>query len=125
MGRGPARDGRRPLRGLTRPRHPAQKKTPGLHDRVNNHWGQLYRHAFLTSLVGAAGQLSQPQRSAEGFRAASAGQEVAGEIGRDLAKVTERVLERNLEVRPTLEIRARTSLNVVLTEDVYFAAELP
>jgi type IV secretory pathway VirB10-like protein len=92
----------------------------GVSDRVDNHWGRLYGHAFLTSLVGAAGQLSQPQRSAVGFQAPSFGQEAAGAIGRDLAQVTERVLERNLQVRPTLEIRPGFLLHVVLTEDYFF-----
>jgi len=96
----------------------------GVEDRANQHWGRLYKHAFLTSLVSAAGQLSQPQRSADGFQAASPGQEVAGQIGRDLSRVTERVLERNLAVEPTLEIRPGTMLHLVVTEDVFFSGAL-
>ena len=92
----------------------------GVEDRAKQHWGRLYRHAFLTSLVSAAGQLSQPQRSASGFHAASPGQEAAGQVGRDLSRVTERVLERNLAVEPTLEIRPGTLLHLVVTEDFFF-----
>lgn len=65
-------------------------------------------------------QLRLVQRSAVGLQAPSFGQEAAGAIGRDLAQVTERVLERNLEVRPTLEIRSGFLLHVVLTEDYFF-----
>ncbi len=91
----------------------------GARDRVNNHWGALYGHALLTSLVSASAQLSQPQ-SPSAFDNRSAGQDAAASVGQSLAEVTNRVADRNLSRRPELELRAGTRLHVTFREDLVF-----
>ncbi|MEO8502471.1 MAG: TrbI/VirB10 family protein [Acidobacteriota bacterium] len=91
----------------------------GLSDRVNTHFASVFGHALLLSAISAALQLSQPQQSADG-RAPSATQIAAAAVGQELANVTSSLLQRQLSVQPTLEIRPGYLFNVEVTADMLF-----
>ena len=93
----------------------------GLADRVDSHFLRAFGHALLLSAISAGAQLSQPQESADG-RAPSASQIVAAALGQELSSTANALLNRELNVQPTLEIRPGFLFNVEVTADMLFPA---
>lgn len=89
----------------------------GVRTRVDNHYGRLYGQAFLLSIIGAGAQLSQPQQSSI-LAPPSSGQVAAGALGQQLSQVSMETIRRNMDVRPTLEVRAGTPFYVFLGRDL-------
>jgi type IV secretion system protein VirB10 len=89
----------------------------GLRDEVENHYGRLYGQATLLSIIGAGAQLSQPQKGSV-FTPTSAGQVAAGALGQELSRVSMETIRRNLDVRPTLEVKPGTPFYIFLERDI-------
>lgn len=89
----------------------------GLRDKVDNHYGRLYGQATLLSIVGAGAQLSQPQQGSV-FAPPSAGQVAAGALGRELSSVSMETIRRNMDVRPTLQVRPGMPFYIFLERDI-------
>jgi type IV secretion system protein VirB10 len=95
----------------------------GVADRVDRHTTQVFGTAALLSLVGAAVQLSQPNGGYGPLGAyPSPGQVAAGAVGQQLAQVATQMLQRNLDVQPTIRIRQGVPFNVFVAADLTFAA---
>lgn len=92
----------------------------GFEDRVNNHLGRLIGYGALTSVMGAAFQLSQPRSS--GDEQLSSREVIAGEVGRDLTQLGIEVTRRNLNVQPTITIRPGYRFVVMVNQDIAFPA---
>ena len=71
---------------------------------MNHHFVRVFGGALMLSALSAGTQLSQPQESADGG-APSARQIAAAALGQELGRVATETLRRNLDIRPTLEIR--------------------
>ena len=83
----------------------------GLEDRVDNHWGKMFRAALISSLLGVGGEVVSGGDS-ELVRALRSGvQDGTNEAGR-------RVVERELSVPPTLTIRPGFDFRVMVTRDI-------
>ena len=87
----------------------------GLSDKVNNHYSRIFGSALLFSIFGAAGQLSQPQQTNDIL---SNQQIIYGAIGQQLSQVAAKMIQKNLNIQPTLQIRPGTQFNVLLTRDM-------
>jgi len=90
----------------------------GLPGQVNRHWGRRLAAVGLLSLAGAGVQLSQPQRSATGFEAPDSGQLAAGELGRQLGRLSREVLRREVDLPPTITLPAGSRLSILVTRDL-------
>ncbi len=88
----------------------------GLHDKVNSHYLKIFGSALLYSVVGAAGQLSQPQNN--GDKGPSPQQTAFGAVGQQLSQTGAQLLAKEMNVQPTLTIRAGSSFNVLLSKDL-------
>ncbi len=86
----------------------------GFRDLVDNHYMRIFGSAILMSLLSAGAQLSQPQNS-NMFTAPSAGQEAAAAMGQELNMVGQNLLNRNLNIQPTLIIRPGYAFNVLVS----------
>lgn len=87
----------------------------GLEDRVNNHWGQLFKAAILSTLlsVGSEAGTSQSENNlAQALRAGAANS--FGQTG-------QQVVERQLNIQPTLTIRPGFPVRVMVTRDLVLA----
>ena len=86
----------------------------GLEDRVNNHWGSILRAAGLSTLlaVGAELSLDEEDRLARALRDGAL--DTINEAG-------QRIVQRQLEVPPTLTIRPGFPVRVIVTRDLVFA----
>ncbi len=86
----------------------------GFHDLVDNHYWKIFGSAILISLLGVGAQLSQPQNS-NALTSPSAGQQAAAAMAQQLDSVGTNVLNKNLDIQPTLKIRPGYLFNVLVT----------
>ena len=90
----------------------------GFSDSVNNHYWRIFGSATLLSVISAGVQLSQPQNSA--LQNQSAGSVAAGALGQTMGSVGTNLLQRNLNIQPTLEIRPGYRFNVKVNKELRF-----
>lgn len=84
----------------------------GLQDRVNNHWGQLFKAAILSTLlsVGSEAGTSQNENNlAQALRAGAAN---------GFSQTGQQVVSRQLNIQPTLTIRPGFPVRVMVTHDL-------
>jgi len=86
----------------------------GLEDGIDRHWRQLLGGAALSTLIGVAAELAAPDRSnGQGQVVVSTRQSVQDSIN----QVGQELTRRNLNVQPTLTIRAGYPLRVIVSKD--------
>lgn len=86
----------------------------GLEDRVDNHWASILRAAGLSTLLAVGAELSID----EGDRLARALRDGALDT---INEAGQRIVQRQLEVPPTLTIRPGFPVRVIVTRDLVFA----
>lgn len=85
----------------------------GLNDQVDNHTFKTFGSAILMSLLGVGAQLSQPQNSGA-FNTPPAGAQAASALATSLNQTGTLLLQKNLQVQPTLKIRPGYTFNVMV-----------
>lgn len=93
----------------------------GLRGRVDRHVAQTFGSAVLLATVGAGAQLALPDGGGGDF-AQSPQEVIAGQIALELSRVASKVVERGLDVQPTLRIAPGHRFTVFLARDLAFAA---
>ena len=93
----------------------------GLNDKVDNHFFRTWSSAFVVSLLGVGVQLSQPQNSSYNT-APTAAQQSASAAADSLNQAGSKVLEKNLNLSPTLKIRPGYVFNVLLNKSIVLPA---
>lgn len=85
----------------------------GLEDGVDRHWRQLLAGAALSTLIGVAAELAAPDRNSNQIvvSAQQSVQESINHVGQELTR-------RNLNVQPTLTIRAGHPVRVIVSRDL-------
>ena len=84
----------------------------GLKDRVDRHWGELFRAAAVSTLLGVGTELVSGDAEDRLVRALRRGaQDAVGDAGQQLVR-------RSLDIRPTLTVRPGTPVRVILTRDL-------
>ncbi|MEM7711073.1 MAG: TrbI/VirB10 family protein [Pseudomonadota bacterium] len=86
----------------------------GLEDRVDNHWGRILRAAGLSTLLALGAELSLDEED----RLARALRDGALDT---INAAGQRIVQRQLEVPPTLTIRPGFPVRVIVTRDLVFA----
>ena len=85
----------------------------GLHDQTDNHYARIFGSAILMSLLGVGAQLSQPQ-TGNALTTPSASQQAAGALAQQMNSVGTNLLNKNLNIQPTLNIRPGYTFNVLV-----------
>lgn len=83
----------------------------GLQDRVDNHWGRLFRAGLLSTLLGVGAELGDTGDSDIARAIRDGAQESVGDAGQE-------VVRRQLEIRPTLTVRPGHQVRVIVTRDL-------
>ena len=91
----------------------------GFHDEVNNHYMKLFGSSLMLGLISAGFQLSQPQQTSV-LQNPSSGQTLAAALGQQLGEVSSQMMQKNLNIQPTLQIRPGYIFNVTVTSDMIF-----
>ncbi|WP_215854320.1 TrbI/VirB10 family protein [Acidithiobacillus ferrooxidans] len=87
----------------------------GFSQITDNHYWKIFGSAFLISLLGAAAQLAQPQQSSA-LSNPGAGQTATGAISQEMDSVGGDMLQKNLNIAPTLKIRPGYLFNVLVSK---------
>lgn len=94
----------------------------GFKDKVNNHYLRIFGSALFMSGVTAGATLSQPQQNFQNFgQRQSAGSALSEALGQQLGQATAMLIQKNLNISPTLMIRPGFRFNVVVTKDLAFS----
>jgi hypothetical protein len=95
-----------------------EQGSAGVKDQVDNHYRRLFGSAILLSAISAGLQLSQSNQSNGVYATPSAGQTAAGAVGQELGNASTQMIQRNLDIAPTITIRPGTPFTVLLRGDV-------
>ena len=83
----------------------------GLEDQVDYHWGQLFRAAALSTLLGAGTQLAIGDESEIARAIRESAQDSASDIG-------QQIVRRQLNIQPTLTVRPGFPVRVIVQRDL-------
>jgi type IV secretion system protein VirB10 len=90
----------------------------GFADQIDNHYLRTFGGAVLMSVISAGAQLSQPQISANNGQTPSASQTVTASVGSQLGQTGNLLVQKNMNVQPTIKIRPGYLFNVMVTKDM-------
>lgn len=94
----------------------------GLEDEVDYHWGQLFKAAALSTLLGIGTELSVDEESDIARAIREGAQDSASDIG-------QQIVNRQLNIQPTLTIRPGFPVRIIVNRDLvmkpYGAAKEP
>ena len=94
----------------------------GLSDTIDRHLPRTFGAALLLSIISAGAQLSQPEASADA-RGPSTAEVAAGALGQQLNQLGTSLVQRELQIKPTLRIRPGTPFVVSVTADIVFSEQ--
>lgn len=88
----------------------------GVKDKVNNHWGKLIGAVVMSSLLSASAGSSQGDTYS--VTNPSLSQQAAIAAGASINQAGQKIVERALNVQPTLEIRPGQRVAVMVSKDL-------
>jgi len=91
----------------------------GFGDQVDNHYWRIFGATLFTSVLAAGAQLSQPQQS-DALQAPGVGQTLGQSVGTQIANTGTMLLQKNINIKPTLHIRAGFEFTVEVNKDIVF-----
>ena len=95
----------------------------GFADKVNNHWWKLISSAFLMSGITAGISIATDDNSNNDdndSNNSAVRDELTRNMATQLGEVITKVIEKNLNISPTIEIRPGYQFNVTVTKDLTF-----
>jgi type IV secretory pathway VirB10-like protein len=94
----------------------------GFKDRVDSHWVRIFGSAVLMSAISAGISYSQDRSQGNGnFNAPPRfSDELSQAVGQQFGQAAAKLLEKNLDIAPTLKIRPGYRFSVLLIKDFVF-----
>ena len=83
-------------------------------DEVDNHWGELFKAALLSTLLGVGTELGSSADNGDN----SVLQALRRGAGNSLNQTGQQVVRRNLNIQPTLTIRPGFPVRVIVNRDL-------
>jgi type IV secretory pathway VirB10-like protein len=87
----------------------------GLQDEVDNHWGALFKAALLSTLLGVGSELGSTTGTGSNSDVITALRRGSSE---SLNQTGQKVVQRNLNIQPTLTIRPGFLVRVIVNRDL-------
>lgn len=94
----------------------------GLEDRVDWHWRRIFAGAALSTLIGVGAELAAPDRVDADGRIVIATRESVQET---VNQVGQQITRRNLDLQPTLTVRAGMPVRVLVNRDLVLQLHRP
>jgi type IV secretion system protein VirB10 len=94
----------------------------GLHDLTDTHFFRLFGHALLMSGITAGFAISQPQYGYGNGNSVNASQALSEGLGQNLGNAMTQLFTKDVNVSPTLKIRAAFPLTVYVNKEMVFPA---
>lgn len=92
----------------------------GMNDLVNNHYLRLFTSSFLLSVISAGITYSQDKYTSNNENGTTASSAMAQSFGNQMGNTTIQMIQKNMNISPTLEIRPGFKINVMVTKDIIF-----
>ena len=97
----------------------------GYTDEVNNHYFRIFGSAVLMSMITGGmsysmDALNTSGNSGQGNQTPTLQDEMGSALAAQLGQATLQLLQKNLNIKPTLEIRPGYQFNVIVTKDIVF-----
>jgi type IV secretion system protein VirB10 len=89
----------------------------GLRDRVNHHWGRLLGAVVLSSVLNIGTRIPAGDVAAGRFFP-TLGQEAAQDVGQGMGRAGQQVVQRQLQIQPTITIRPGFAINIFVHRDM-------
>ena len=89
----------------------------GMEDQVDNHFWKTWSSALLVSFLGVAAQQSQPQNQGA-FNTPSGSAQAAAAAMNSLSDVSSKILQKSLNISPTLQVRPGMTFNVMVNRSM-------
>jgi type IV secretory pathway VirB10-like protein len=87
----------------------------GLEDEVDNHWGALFKAALLSTLLGVGSELGSTTGTGSNSDVISALRRGSSD---SLNQTGQKVVQRNLDIQPTLTVRPGFPVRVIVNRDL-------
>ena len=92
----------------------------GFNDEVNHHWMRIFGSATMMSVIlGGTAYTMDSLDSSSGEETTMHG-EMTAALASTFGQATAQILQKNLNIKPTIEIRPGYEFNIVLTQDLNF-----
>ncbi|MDR1922630.1 MAG: conjugal transfer protein TrbI [Candidatus Adiutrix sp.] len=94
----------------------------GFQDKVDNHYLRIFGSAILMSLIvgGTSYAVDQASNTTSDSNSTSVQDEMTAALAAQLGQATLQLLQKNLNIKPTLEIRPGYEFNIIVTKDIVF-----
>lgn len=94
----------------------------GFKDRVDSHWVRIFGSAILMSAISAGISYSQDRYQGNGnyYQPPRFSDELSQAVGQQFGQAAAKLLEKNLDIAPTLKIRPGWRFSVLLIKDFVF-----
>jgi type IV secretion system protein TrbI len=87
----------------------------GLEDDVDNHWGALFKAALLSTLLGVGSELGTTTGTGSNSAVITALRQGSSD---SLNQTGQKVVQRNLDIQPTLTVRPGFPVRVIVNRDL-------
>jgi type IV secretion system protein VirB10 len=87
----------------------------GLEDEVDNHWGALFKAALLSTLLGVGSELGSTTSTGTNGDVITALRRGSSD---SLNQTGQKVVQRNLDIQPTLTVRPGFPVRVIVNRDL-------
>jgi type IV secretory pathway VirB10-like protein len=84
----------------------------GFNDEVNNHYGKLFPAILVSTFLSVGAEVGNVGQDPE------LGESVADGLTKDIDNTGQRILNRHLNIKPTIEIKQGFPFNVIVTKDI-------
>ena len=92
----------------------------GFNDEVNHHWMRIFGSATMMSVIlGGTAYTMDSLDSSNGDETTMHG-EMTAALASTFGQATAQILQKNLNIKPTIEIRPGYEFNVIVTQDLNF-----
>ncbi len=92
----------------------------GYKDEVDNHYFRIFGSAILMSLIVGGTAYAMDTATGGDTGEYSLQSQMTASMAQQLGQTTTRLLEKNLSIKPTLEIRPGYQFNIVVSKDIVF-----
>ncbi|KQU74481.1 hypothetical protein ASC75_20895 [Aminobacter sp. DSM 101952] len=92
----------------------------GFKDKVDRKLLQTYGSAVLVALIGAGTGLANPSNSRSDGAGQNFGDTARTSFSEVFGRLSERSIQRNMDVQPTVRIRSGYQFNIVVDQDIVF-----
>ena len=97
----------------------------GFQDKVNHHYVRIYGNALLMSAVlgGVALTQNQGQGSNQNGNGQNSNSILSQSLGQTMGQATTSLLQKNINIKPTIEVGPGYQFNVMIVKDITFKGE--